>query len=814
MAAGGIVINGVFCNIPGTYGEILFIQAANPGAFARVLGVIGNYPYCPYGVAVEVTNGSDLLALNPNDPTLQLTAQAIYEASADDRITASPASVVVMNVAPNTLAYINLVDSLGNPSVLIQANVYGALGNQTVVSLTIDGSEYTVATSRGGTSETFTAEALELFDLQYTPTTAATTIAAGSDGDSLPQATINVASTTGFPASGTIRVVTSAGAEIVTYTGVTSTTFTGCSGGAGTMSTGGVVNTNFWATATAGVRPYTTIAVGSNGAVLPQATINVASTAALAPAGVALIETTEGTEEIAYTAKTATTLIGCTGGTGTLATGNDVAPFGGDEFYTNVSRATLELGTFAPACPWDGVVLLTPSGAPSTETYTAVVTGIDAATGVSTTDTVTWLNGVATAKTTAKSFSTLTSIVFSTDGNDTPTFTVAGDIERANAAEYPTAGSIATALSATRYSAAGLVVTAVNDLADQTNLDSMDPLPPTSLATAHTFTSISQAIVQALQPSVLVVAEAVPGGGAPVALSATNMAGGSQSVPDNSTWQVGYDALRNVYLTAVWPNTTSTSIIGLQRTHLQYMSGPGRNPRQGFAGLASMTTLTAAKAATAGINSRLEEVYVDDIRRGNPQTGVLQWNDPRWTALQFASMSCGTQRSLTYTTPAGDDFRRSPTIPGTEVSNNPAIAAGLCILGRPVNGSSPIITRLLREVTSIRTTSDPNRTDGLAVRSENELLNAAFAFFVDTVGEPTTVPVEVLQSSWRGFLQASIGAGIIAGATISQATVRRTGNVNIFAAPVQFRKGMEFQVFQITAAPDPQTGTPVFQLAA
>lgn len=80
-------------------------------------------------------------------------------------------------------------------------------------------------------------------------TTARTTIAVGSNGVSLPQATINVASTaanasTGtvaFPSSGTLYITTAAGVQTVTYTGVTGTTFTGCSGGTGAMSTGGLV---------------------------------------------------------------------------------------------------------------------------------------------------------------------------------------------------------------------------------------------------------------------------------------------------------------------------------------------------------------------------------------------------------------------------------------------------------------------------------------------------------------------------------------------------------------------------------------------
>ena len=71
-----------------------------------------------------------------------------------------------------------------------------------------------------------------------------TTIASGSGGASLPQSTINVASTTGPPAfasSGTITVTTANGPQLVAYTGTSGTSFTGCTGGTGLMTTGGFV---------------------------------------------------------------------------------------------------------------------------------------------------------------------------------------------------------------------------------------------------------------------------------------------------------------------------------------------------------------------------------------------------------------------------------------------------------------------------------------------------------------------------------------------------------------------------------------------
>jgi hypothetical protein len=71
---------------------------------------------------------------------------------------------------------------------------------------------------------------------------ALTEIAAASDGVALPTGTVNVKSTAGFPAAGTIQVMTSVGVtQTVNYAGTTATSFTGCTGGTGTMFWGGAV---------------------------------------------------------------------------------------------------------------------------------------------------------------------------------------------------------------------------------------------------------------------------------------------------------------------------------------------------------------------------------------------------------------------------------------------------------------------------------------------------------------------------------------------------------------------------------------------
>lgn len=75
---------------------------------------------------------------------------------------------------------------------------------------------------------------------------------------------------------------------------------------------------------TAPVPLATTIAAGSNGAILPQGSISVAANS-LPASGEVVILTTTGNQRVAYTGGGGTTtLTGCTGGTGTMSTGNSV----------------------------------------------------------------------------------------------------------------------------------------------------------------------------------------------------------------------------------------------------------------------------------------------------------------------------------------------------------------------------------------------------------------------------------------------------------------------------------------------------------
>jgi hypothetical protein len=155
----------------------------------------------------------------------------------------------------------------------------------------------------------------------YTGTTATTfTGALGGVGTMFTGNTVNnTGFFTNFPTTGSLYITTTNGSQLVTYTGVTATTLTGASGGTGNTSSDGAVFTAF-----SPASNYTSIAVASNGQALPQSTINVASTTGFPTSGYIYVLTTLGYQPVTYTGTTGTTFTGCSGGIGTMSTGNPV----------------------------------------------------------------------------------------------------------------------------------------------------------------------------------------------------------------------------------------------------------------------------------------------------------------------------------------------------------------------------------------------------------------------------------------------------------------------------------------------------------
>jgi hypothetical protein len=241
--------------------------------------------------------------------------------------------IVLMNVGsfPILLSNEDALSTAGNRFTLGSTTT---LVSGAVLTLLYDGttlrwrSQAGTGGAGGGAGGTIQSQWVEVADNKTTTATtwpaANTTVAALSNGAVLPQATINVASTTGFPAAGRLVVITAAGSQEIAYTGTTATTFTGCTGGVGTLITGALLF----------VHVETTIAAGSNGVALPTGTINVVSTTGFPASGTLLVTTSLNTRLVAYSGLTGTSFTGCLGGSGVMSTGG---------FVTNVTATPQDL---------------------------------------------------------------------------------------------------------------------------------------------------------------------------------------------------------------------------------------------------------------------------------------------------------------------------------------------------------------------------------------------------------------------------------------------------------------------------------------
>ena len=231
------------------------------------------------GLLVGVgTNISEANSIRLNISGDNTTLAAYYARTNNDYVVSAATNatpIVVTTASPNKL--------LTGHNVTIS----GALGNTAAngtFAITLPGT--TIAVASSGTT---TTDAL-------------------SNSIALPTGTINVISTSTFPASGTFFITTENGIQTVTYGSKNTTQFLSCTGGTGLMFTGAPVT--------------------NTAATLPQSTINVASTSSPAPgfptSGTFYIMTTAGVQTVTYTGTGATTFTGCSGGTGIMTTGGIV----------------------------------------------------------------------------------------------------------------------------------------------------------------------------------------------------------------------------------------------------------------------------------------------------------------------------------------------------------------------------------------------------------------------------------------------------------------------------------------------------------
>jgi hypothetical protein len=213
-----------------------------------------------YGREIMISKASGINTNNPYAGTQGLIyyvcadvvaeAAQFFSAVANGTTLASTTIAVASNAAVLPQATINVASTVGfytassGPAIPGTILVTTSNGPQ-IVSYTGVGSATTFTGCSGGTGTMSTGGAITAGPV-VAPGSLGTQITAGSNSAALPQATINVLNTGGFPASGTFNISISANNwQTITYTGLTTTTFTGCSGGTGTMLTNQIVSKDF-----------------------------------------------------------------------------------------------------------------------------------------------------------------------------------------------------------------------------------------------------------------------------------------------------------------------------------------------------------------------------------------------------------------------------------------------------------------------------------------------------------------------------------------------------------------------------------------
>jgi len=178
---------------------------------------------------------------------LSADASQFFSAIAGTLTLASSTTVAVGGATLSASFTLNVTSTAGYPTSGAVLVTTVANGNQIVTYTSVAS-----ATSFGGCNAATASTANSGAAVVALPTTPpgglGTTIAAASNGFTLPQGTINVASTQGFPATGTLHIHVTGNSvtnpQIITYTGITATTFTGCTGGNAVLLTGQPI-TNF-----------------------------------------------------------------------------------------------------------------------------------------------------------------------------------------------------------------------------------------------------------------------------------------------------------------------------------------------------------------------------------------------------------------------------------------------------------------------------------------------------------------------------------------------------------------------------------------
>lgn len=334
------------------------------------------------------------------------------------------------------------------------------------------------------------------------------------------------------------------------------------------------------------------------------------------------------------------------------------------------TKTGIAVGTYTPGAEmaFDGTITITPSVAPTSGAFTALVTGTDA-TGAAQTQTLTWPDGLgAGAQTTSGSYSSVSSIVFGDTAAETPTFSIAGYAFDLSAADCPKVSDAVTLIAAHPYFTATGGVNATT-----LGTDKLDDVSATTVKGADfSLTANVQAAIDKLAASAVYVVTRPSGGGKKTPANGTYQpAGGSTGSVSASTYENRLALLLNKKVDVLWVDSEDSAIHAKILAHLNTCLTAGGKARLGYCASAASASLSTVTTGIDALNAYAVGSYLcQNITRAD-QNGAAVELSPKYLALVEAALQCAlpigeplTHKRLTCTS-----YTQAATI---DVDNNQA----------------------------------------------------------------------------------------------------------------------------------------------
>lgn len=202
--------------------------------------------------------------------------------------------------------------------------------------------------------------------------------------------------------------------------------------------------------------------------------------------------------------------------------------------------------------------------------------------------------------------------------------------------------------------------------------------------------------------------------GAPDTYAAqTFLTGAVDGTPSLSTWQAALSASEELDVNELWPETTDSSIQTAVLDHLSRCRGIVNRPRHAHLATVARPSKATAKALVLAAKRYDVQAHVH-VTRFLDEDGKPRSFDPVYTALRVAAMYCGTTLPvMPLAAKTLDILDKEDGSDWTERDDgNEMIAAGLVIIKKKPNGAFQIVN----DVTTYRDKADPVLTQGSAVR--------------------------------------------------------------------------------------------------